>query len=68
MRIKPIVIFLCSLAVFLITTASLSLAQLPPGMPDAPSQAPIDGGLGIATIAGASYGIKKLINRQKSSK
>lgn len=31
-----------------------------PGLPSAPSQAPIDGGLGLLAAAGGAYAIKKL--------
>jgi hypothetical protein len=37
----------------------------PPGMPEAPSQAPIDGGLGILAVSAGAYGLKKLRDKQK---
>tara|TARA_R110002124_G_scaffold286675_2_gene468232 strand:- start:1640 stop:1762 length:123 start_codon:yes stop_codon:yes gene_type:complete len=36
-----------------------------PGLPGAPSQAPIDGGLGLLAAAGGAYAWKKL-KRKKS--
>jgi hypothetical protein len=36
------------------------LLALPPGLPDAPDQAPIDGGLGLLAAGGAAYAWKKL--------
>lgn len=35
-----------------------------PGMPMSPSQAPIDGGLGILAAAGGSYALHKLRKRR----
>lgn len=40
-----------------------ALFAQPPGLPDAPNQAPIDGGLGLLAAGGATYAWKKL--RQK---
>lgn len=37
-----------------------ALFAQPPGLPDAPSQAPIDGGLGLLAAGGAAYAWKKL--------
>jgi hypothetical protein len=36
------------------------VSAVPPGLPDAPSQAPIDGGLGLLAAGGAAYAWKKL--------
>ncbi len=36
-----------------------------PGLPTAPSQAPIDGGLGLLAAAGGAYAYKKLRDRKK---
>ncbi len=47
------------LTLFLLVSTQILLAQ-PPGMPQAPSQAPIDGGLAVLSIAGAGYALKKL--------
>lgn len=41
------------------------LAQ--PGLPGDPSQAPIDGGLGLLAAAGGAYAYKKLKNRTEDS-
>jgi hypothetical protein len=37
-----------------------ALFAQPPGLPDAPSQAPIDGGLGLLAAGGAAYAWRKL--------
>ena len=36
-----------------------------PGLPSAPSQAPIDGGLSLLAAAGGAYAIKKLRDKNK---
>ena len=41
------------------------IAQAQPGLPSAPSQAPIDGGLGLLAAAGGAYAIKKLRDKNK---
>jgi hypothetical protein len=46
-----------TLALLVVTTTVL-LAQ--PGMPSAPDQAPIDGGLTMVALAGGAYALKKL--------
>lgn len=53
-------ILLAVILVLLISTAAL--AQ--PGLPSAPSQAPIDGGLVLLAAAGSGYAIKKLRERK----
>ncbi len=56
--------FLVLLALTIILTAStILLAQ--PGLPSTPSQAPIDGGLGLLAAAGGSYALKKLRDKKK---
>ncbi len=60
---KTVIILFFAFAIILITTTIL-LAQ-PPGLPAAPSQAPIDGGLGLLAAAGGAYAWKKL--RKKAS-
>jgi len=45
---------------------SLAMAQ-PPGLPGTPSQAPIDGGLGLLAAAGGAYAYKKLKGRNSES-
>ena len=41
------------------------IVQAQPGLPTAPSQAPIDGGLGLLAAAGGAYAIKKLRDKKK---
>ncbi|TNE73107.1 hypothetical protein EP331_05410 [bacterium] len=41
------------------------LIAQPPGMPGAPSQAPIDGGLSLLALGGGAFALKKLRNRNK---
>ena len=43
-------------------TASIVVAQ--PGLPSAPTQAPIDGGLSLLAAAGGAYAIKKLRDKK----
>ncbi|WP_428236381.1 PID-CTERM protein-sorting domain-containing protein [Gracilimonas sp.] len=49
--------------VFLLALSIIVVAQ--PGLPASPSQAPIDGGLGLLAAAGGGYALKKLRNRKK---
>ena len=44
--------------------ADIAMAQ--PGLPSAPTQAPIDGGLGILAAAGGAYALKKLRDHRKA--
>ncbi|GAB5409525.1 MAG: hypothetical protein BalsKO_18900 [Balneolaceae bacterium] len=60
---KYLAISLIPFTIILIAT-TFALAQ--PGLPSAPSQAPIDGGLGLLAAAGGAYAYKKL--KQKSNK
>lgn len=53
------------LAVIVLMDPQMALSQ-PPGLPGAPSQAPIDGGLGLLAIAGGAYAVSKLRNRKTS--
>ena len=48
---------LLTLLVIIITTV---VVHAQPGLPSAPSQAPIDGGLSLLAAAGGAYAIKKL--------
>lgn len=42
------------------------LFQLPPpNLPNAPRQAPIDGGLGVLAAAGGAYALSRLRKREK---
>jgi hypothetical protein len=56
---KRILFFLTIITLVLLFGAHDLIAQ-PPGMPSAPDQAPIDGGLGILAAISAAYGLKKL--------
>lgn len=47
----------------LIISSEIVIAQ--PGLPNEPSQAPIDGGLGLLAAAGGFYAWKKLKNKDK---
>ena len=58
---KTALILFFAFTLILIATTVI-LAQ-PPGLPDAPSQAPIDGGLGLLAAAGGAYAWKKLRKR-----
>jgi len=58
---KNLFILLLALTIVLILT-SLAMAQ--PGLPSAPDQAPIDGGLGLLAAAGGAYAYKKLRDRR----
>ena len=57
------------LAVIFITGLILILPDLvsaqPPPPPSKPTQAPIDGGLGLLAAAGGAYAIKKLRDKKK---
>lgn len=41
------------------------LATAQPGLPNAPAQSPIDGGLALLAAAGGGYAIKKLRDRKE---
>jgi hypothetical protein len=58
-----ILIYIFVTIVFLLALAVVVFAQ--PGLPDMPSQAPIDGGLGLLAAAGGGYALKKLRDRKK---
>jgi hypothetical protein len=60
MKTTIILIGLITLALFM---PEFINAQ-PPGLPGAPEQAPIDGGLGILAVAGGAYALKKLRQRK----
>ncbi len=49
--------------VFVLVMSVVVLAQ-PPGLPATPSQAPIDGGLGLLAAAGGAYALKKLRDKK----
>lgn len=52
-------LLLFALVLVLAPFAADLIAQ-PPGLPGAPSQAPIDGGLGLLAAGGAAYAWRKL--------
>ncbi|GAB5407646.1 MAG: hypothetical protein BalsKO_00110 [Balneolaceae bacterium] len=56
---------LFTLTAILLFATEFALAQ--PGLPSAPSQAPIDGGLTLLAAAGGVYAIKKLRDKKKSN-
>jgi len=58
---KTTLIILFAIIIVLIATTVL-FAQ--PGLPGAPSQAPIDGGLSLLAAAGGAYAWKKLRDNQ----
>lgn len=58
---KTMPLILLTITIVLITT--IIIQAQPPGMPATPSQAPIDGGLGILAAAGGAYALKKLRDR-----
>ncbi|MEX2477219.1 MAG: hypothetical protein WD357_02205 [Gracilimonas sp.] len=59
---KTTLLILLALTIILIAS-TIVLAQ--PGLPQALSQAPIDGGLGLLAAAGGSYALKKLRDKKK---
>ena len=60
---KTLLFLIITFTIILITTA-IVLAQ--PALPSAPSQAPIDGGLGLLAAAGGAYALKKLRDRKNA--
>lgn len=63
-QIMKTLIYISLTIAFLLILTSIVLAQ--PGLPSAPSQAPIDGGLSLLAAAGGGYAIKKLRDRKKA--
>ena len=55
---------LFTLTAFVLFVTELVMAQ--PGLPSAPSQAPIDGGLSLLAAAGGAYAIKKLRDKKNN--
>lgn len=53
-------------SVILFFTVFTSSVFAQPGLPSAPDQAPIDGGLGLLAAAGGAYAIKKLKAKKES--
>ena len=65
LKLYPILfIVLLIVAAVLFVLPELASAQ-PPPPPSKPTQAPIDGGLGLLAAAGGAYAIKKLRDRKK---
>ena len=60
-NMKTRIIF--TLTALVLFASELVIAQ--PGLPSAPSQAPIDGGLSLLAAAGGAYAIKKLRDKNK---
>ncbi len=61
MKVSPVFWFL---ALLMILFSGLLVAQ--PGLPGAPNQSPIDGGLGLLAAAGGVYALKKFRDKSKS--
>ncbi len=59
---KTTYLILLTISILFIIT-SIAFAQ--PGLPSAPSQAPIDGGLGLLAAAGGAYALKKLRKKKQ---
>lgn len=57
-------LFLTLVAFFVLAPFAADLFAQPPGLPGAPSQAPIDGGLGLLAAGGAAYAWKKLRSKR----
>ena len=60
---KTTLLILLTITILIIATG-IAFAQ--PGLPSAPSQAPIDGGLGLLAAAGGVYALKKLRKKNQS--
>lgn len=58
-----------SLFLFVVVIAVLAITgdvmAQPPGLPSAPDQAPIDGGLGLLAAAGGAYALNKIRKSKK---
>lgn len=61
---KYTLLILTAVIFVLIFTTIIMAQPLPPGLPVAPDQAPIDGGLGVLAAAGGAYALKKLRDRK----
>jgi len=59
-------IFFTILLFAVLILPELAFSQVPPPPPDAPTQTPIDGGLGILAVAGGAYALNKLRQRKAS--
>lgn len=54
------------LVTFIIILIATAIVQAQPSLPGPPSQAPIDGGLGLLAAAGGAYAYKKLRDRNRN--
>lgn len=63
-RSTPAAVLMLGWLVFLFIPM-LTAAQTPPGFPDLPPEAPIDGGLGILALGGGTFAAWKLRRRLK---
>ncbi|MEP0007523.1 MAG: hypothetical protein ABJ387_05720 [Balneola sp.] len=59
---KYLLLLIITLVIILMATA---IVNAQPGLPGDPSQAPIDGGLGLLAAAGGAYAYKKLRGKNK---
>lgn len=57
-------LFFLSLIVVVVLIGATDVMAQPPGMPDAPSQAPIDGGLSLLALGGGAYALKRLRSKK----
>ena len=55
-------------AIFILPELALAVPQTPPppGLPEAPKQTPIDGGLGLLAAAGGAYALNKLRQKKRA--
>ncbi|NCQ10946.1 MAG: hypothetical protein GW809_02115 [Bacteroidetes bacterium] len=60
---KKFFFYFIILSVVLLLSSHELIAQ-PPGMPNAPDQAPIDGGLSFLLLSGGAYALKKLTSKK----
>ncbi len=63
MKTKYFLISILLILIIIIVSASTKVLSQP-GLPSAPSQAPIDGGLYLLAAAGGAYAFKKLRERK----
>lgn len=66
MKISDNIKTVCFLSLFilLISVALPDLASAQPGLPNAPEQTPVDGGLGMLAALGGAYAVKKLRDKE----
>ena len=70
MNIMKTIIAIVTIMIFITLTLTFTLVAITelmaqPGLPGNPSQAPIDGGLGLLAIGGGAYAWKKLKENKK---